>query len=165
MSLIRTRADVSALVLRLALAVVFFPHGAQKVFGWFGGQGLNATLQGFSHGMGLPLALVWLVMAAELLGAIGLFLGFLGRIAAFGIFCDMIGAIWLVHAKNGFFMNWAGNKPGEGFEFHILVLAIALALMIKGSGLWSVDRALTRELPAAGDLDVRREHLLHPHAA
>lgn len=164
MSLIRTRADLSALVLRLSLAVVFFPHAAQKVFGWFGGPGLHGTLHGFTS-MGLPLAVVWLVIAAEMLGAIGLFIGFLGRIAAFGIFCDMIGAISLVHAKNGFFMNWSGRQPGEGFEFHLLVLAIALALMIKGSGLWSVDRALTRELPAAGDLDVRREHALHPHAA
>jgi len=166
MSLIRTRADASALVLRVVLAGVMFPHAAQKVFGWFGGQGLNATLAGMSHM--LPLAVVWLVIATELLGSIGLFVGFLGRVAAFALFCEMVGAIGLVHLKNGFFMNWAGRQAGEGFEYHLLVLGITLALMIKGSGLWSIDRALTRDLPAAGDLDIARRHEpvpVHDHAA
>ena len=140
--LIRTTDDAVALVLRLALGIVMFPHGAQKVLGWFGGYGFSATLQGMSKM--LPSAVVVLVMIAEFFGALGLILGFLTRVGAFGIGCVMLGAILTVHGKIGFFMNWAGKQPGEGFEYHIIAIAIAVALMIRGGGSASVDLALTR---------------------
>jgi putative oxidoreductase len=140
--IIRTYDDGVALLLRLILGVVFFPHGAQKVLGWFGGYGFNATLQGMSKMM--PSALVVLVMIAEFFGSLGLILGFLTRIAAFGIACVMVGAILTVHGKFGFFMNWMGKQPGEGFEYHLLAIVIAVAVMIKGGGKASVDLALTR---------------------
>src|SRR5438105_4835201 len=141
---LRTDDDVSALVMRLTLGVVFFPHGAQKVLGWFGGPGASNTIQFFSK-QGLPPALTVLVMAAELGGSILLILGFLTRLAALGIGCVMAGALFLVHAKVGFFMNWAGTQKGEGFEYHLLALGLAIALLIKGGGAFSVDRALSGE--------------------
>jgi putative oxidoreductase len=141
---LRTDDDVSALVMRLTLGVVFFPHGAQKLLGWFGGPGASATIQGFTK-MGMPPALTVLIMAAELGGAVLLILGFLTRLAAFGIACVMAGAIFLVHAKVGFFMNWAGTQKGEGLEYHLLALGLAIALLVKGGGALSVDRALSGE--------------------
>jgi putative oxidoreductase len=141
--LMRTDDDLAALVMRLGLAIVIFPHGAQKALGWFGGPGVGGTL-GFLGSMGVPSWLAALVIVAEFFGSIGLVIGLLGRVAAFGILCDMIGAVLLVHAKTGFFMNWSGKQAGEGFEYHILAIAIALAIMIRGSGAASVDRALTR---------------------
>jgi putative oxidoreductase len=139
-----TDNDPTALVTRLALGLVFFPHGAQKVLGWWGGNGASATIQGFAK-MGLPPVVTVLVMAAEFGGALLLILGFLTRLAALGIGCVMAGALFLVHAKVGFFMNWAGMQKGEGYEYHILALGLAIALLIKGGGALSVDRALTRD--------------------
>ena len=140
--LISTPDDGVLLLLRLALGIVIFPHGAQKALGWFGGPGIEGFVAYFGS-MGLPAAVAMLVIAAEFLGALGLIVGFLGRVAAFGVFCVMLGAIFLVHLPNGFFMNWTGQQAGEGFEFHLLVLALALAIMWRGSGKASIDRALT----------------------
>jgi putative oxidoreductase len=143
-ALFRTDDDSASLILRVMLGVVFFPHGAQKVFGWFGGFGLEGTLGFFTQTMGLPLAVAALVIAAEFLGSLGLITGLLTRLAAFGILCVMTGAIFLVHLPNGFFMNWGGNQAGEGYEYHLLAIAIALALMLKGGGRWSLDRLIAR---------------------
>jgi len=139
-----TDNDPAALVMRLSLGLVFLAHGAQKVLGWWGGYGASATIQGFAK-MGLPPVVTVLVMAAELGGGLLLILGFLTRLAALGIGCVMAGALFMVHAKVGFFMNWAGTQKGEGFEYHILALGLAIALLIKGGGAVSVDRALTGE--------------------
>lgn len=144
--LIKTENDVAALFLRLFLGVVMFPHGAQKVLGWYGGNGFSGTMGFFTTKMGIPYVLALLVIAAEFLGALGLIFGLLTRVAAFGVFSVMVGAIYLVHWKFGFFMNWAGKNPGEGYEFHLLVIAIAFALMMKGGGALSVDRLISREL-------------------
>lgn len=143
--LLKTGDDAAALVLRVMLGVVFFPHGAQKALGWFGGHGLDATVQHFTTAMGIPHALALLVVAAEFLGAIGLIVGFLTRLCALGIFSVMVGAVYMVHLPHGFFMNWFGNQQGEGFEYHLLAIAIALALMIKGGGRWSLDRAIGKD--------------------
>jgi putative oxidoreductase len=78
---------------------------------------------------------------------LGLIVGLFGRIAAFGIMCNMLVAIALVHGRNGFFMNWAGNQKGEGFEYHLLAIAMLLAILVKGSGALSLDHFLTEELP------------------
>ena len=113
--LIRTDNDPAALIMRLALGLVIFPHGAQKVLGWWGGYGAAATIQGFSKG-GLPVVLAVLVLAAEFGGSLGLIVGFLTRVAAFGVGCVMLGAILLVHLRVGFFMNLGGNTEGRGFR-------------------------------------------------
>jgi putative oxidoreductase len=148
MRFLRTDNDVAALFMRLALGVVFFPHGAQKVLGWWGGHGASATVQGFSK-MGMPAVLTILVMAAEFGGALLLIVGFLTRLGAFGIGCVMLGAIVMVHSKIGFFMNWAGSQKGEGFEYHLLALGLAIALLIKGGGALSVDGALAGQETSA----------------
>lgn len=141
--LIGTGNSVPLLVVRLGLGIAMFPHGAQKVLGWFGGHGLEATMAGFSH-QGIPAPFAVLAIAAEFLGGLGLILGFLTRIAAFGVLCDMAVAALKVHIHNGFFMNWEGNQRGEGIEYHVLAIAIALAVVIGGGGAGSVDRTLSR---------------------
>ena len=142
--LVATNDDLLQLILRLTLGIVIFPHGAQKLLGWFGGGGFSATMQGMTS-MGLPAVIVFLVIVAESFGALGLIAGFLTRFSAFGISMVMLGAIFTVHAKVGFFMNWFGQQQGEGYEFHLLALGIALALMLRGGGKLSVDGALSNK--------------------
>jgi putative oxidoreductase len=141
--LVGTTQDVSLTTLRLVLGLVFFAHGAQKMLGWFGGYGFHGTMGAFTH-VGMPAALAFLVIITEFFGALGLLAGFLTRIAALGISGLMIGAIFMVHFQNGFFMNWFGNQKGEGYEYHLLAIAIAAALLLRGAGAFSVDRALTK---------------------
>ena len=141
-TLFQTEEAWSSLILRVMLGVVMFPHGAQKLLGWFGGSGFTSTMGFFTDKMNIPWILAFLVIIAESLGAIALLLGFLTRLTAFGITCIMIGAIWMVHLPYGFFMNWFGKQAGEGFEYHLLAIAISVALMITGSGKWSVDGAI-----------------------
>ena len=141
----RTEDTWQNLIVRVTLGAVIFPHGAMKLFGWFGGSGVMATIGTFSQNYHFPAFLVLLVIAAESLGALGLILGLATRLWAFGIFCDMIGAICLVHWPNGFFMNWFGKQHGEGFEYHLLVIGMALALMIGGGGRLSVDGLIAQK--------------------
>ena len=143
---IATEDDSALFILRVLLGIVFFPHGMQKVFGWFGGQGFGATMESFTVKMGIPAFFAFLAIMAESAGSVGLITGFLTRIAAFGITCNMVAAVALIHYKNGFFMNWFGKQSGEGFEYHILVIAITIVLMIKGAGRWSVDGFLTKKI-------------------
>ena len=139
--LLQTDSGTVGLILRITLTVVMFPHGAQKVLGWFGGHGFKATMKSFTNS-GIPALLALLAIAAEFFGPLGLAFGFLTRIAAFGIACVMLVAIVAVHWSHGFFMNWYGNQKAEGFEYHLLVLGIAIALIIVGAGDWSLDSAL-----------------------
>jgi putative oxidoreductase len=129
-------------ILRLVTGIVFFAHGAQKMLGWFGGFGFKGTMGFFTQQMHIPAPLAVLAIFAEFFGGIGLIVGLLGRIAAFGITVNMCVAVLMVHLPNGLFMNWYGNQKGEGFEFHLLAIAIALTIMARGSGALSVDRAL-----------------------
>jgi putative oxidoreductase len=142
--LLHTPFSLAALIVRIALGVVTFPHGAQKVLGWFGGPGFKATLEQFNKEMGIPTPLAVLAMAAEFLGSIGLIVGCLTRIAAFGIACTMIVAALMVHWRFGFFMNWFGEKQGNGVEYHILAIGIALSVIVSGGGMLSLDRAILR---------------------
>jgi putative oxidoreductase len=142
--LIRTRNDAALGIIRIALGVVIFAHGSQKMLGWFGGAGFSGTMGMFENYMHIPAPLAFLAIAAEFFGGLGLLLGLLGRVAALGITVNMLVAIAKVHLPNGFFMNWSGQQKGEGFEFHILVLAITTTLMLYGSGAWSVDHAMSR---------------------
>lgn len=141
--LIATDNNAGTTILRLVLGVVFFAHGAQKMLGWFGGHGFSATMHAFTGGMHIPAPFAFLAIAAEFFGGLGLIVGLLTRIAALGIFCNMVVAILTVHLPNGFFMNWMGTQKGEGYEYHLLVLAITLFLMIRGGGAASVDRMLS----------------------
>ncbi len=141
--LMNTSDDPVITILRLVLGVVFFAHGAQKALGWFGGYGFSGTMGFFTQVMHIPAPFAFLAICAEFLGGIGLILGLLGRVAAFGIACNMLAGVAMVHWRFGFFANWSGNQKGEGIEYHLLALAIALAIMIKGSGAFSIDRALS----------------------
>jgi putative oxidoreductase len=141
--LLSTSGDWNLTFLRLALGVVIFPHGIQKTLGWFGGPGFHTMMAAFIQG-GIPPLFALLAICAEFLGGLGLIVGFLSRIAAFGILCVMLVAIFRVNLQFGLFMNWAGNQKGEGVEFHILAIGIALAILIRGAGALSVDRALTK---------------------
>jgi len=157
--LIHTREDYLLTLLRAALGVVFFAHGAQLVLGWWGGAGYAGTMQMFTHNFGIPAVFAALAILSQFLGAIGLLFGFLTRIAAFGIAVDMVVAIFLVHVPNGFFMNWYGTQRGEGFEFHLLAIAMAVVLMARGAGALSVDHAVDRGL---GGARMRTRGYAHP---
>lgn len=141
--LLATSDDWTLTLLRLVMGVIFFAHGAQKTFGWFGGYGYSGTMGFFTQKMHIPAPFAFLAICAEFLGGVGLILGALGRLAAFGIACNMVVAILMVHHNFGLFMNWSGQQKGEGFEYHLLAIAIAVVLMARGSGAFSVDRALT----------------------
>ena len=141
-SIFQTANSWSSLIIRVMLGIVMFPHGAQKLFGLFGGYGFSGSMGFFTDKMHIPAFFAFLAIMAEGLGSMGLMIGFLTRVAAFGILCNMIVAICMVHWPNGFFMNWFGNQKGEGFEYHLLAIAICLALLISGGGKWSVDRAI-----------------------
>jgi putative oxidoreductase len=147
-------ADDSAAtsILRVGLGAVFFAHGAQKMLGWFGGFGYAGTMNFFTGTMHIPAPLAFLAIAAEFFGGLGLILGFLTRIAAFGIGVNMLVAIMTVHRDFGFFMNWTGTQKGEGFEFHLLVVAMVAFLMIRGAGAFSVDRVLSAPVRAESSL-------------
>jgi len=140
-SVLATDGSFSLLALRVALGIVVLPHGLQKVFGWFGGPGLDGTMGWFAS-VGIPSLLGILAIAADFAGALGLIAGLGTRIAAFGVGVNMVVAALLVHRPNGFFMNWGGNQAGEGYEFHILAAAMALVLVLGGAGRWSLDRVL-----------------------
>lgn len=137
-----TTDDAGLTLVRIALGVVMFPHGAQKVLGWFGGYGWNGTMGFFTQQMGIPTVFAVLAILAEFLGSLGLITGLFGRIAAFGILSNMVVATAMVHAKVGFFMNWGGTLQGEGYEYAILASTLALLIVWKGSGAYSVDRVI-----------------------
>jgi putative oxidoreductase len=143
---LQTEDDIAALVLRISVGVVMFPHGAQKLLGWFGGYGFSGTMGFFTAKMGIPAVFVFLVIMSEFFGSLALIAGAVTLLAAFGIGCVMLVATLMVHLPHGFFMNWAGNQQGEGFEFHLLAMAIAIALIIKGGGRWSVDSLLASKM-------------------
>ncbi|PRY15386.1 putative oxidoreductase [Pontibacter ummariensis] len=140
--LLSTNNTWSLTLLRSFLGIVIFPHGAQKLFGWFGGHGPTGFLQGFEQMSGLPGFLGWFMIIIEFVGSICLILGFWTRIWAFGMICLFIGIVLTVHLPYGFFMNWGGNQAGEGYEYHLLVIGMAWALTVGGAGKLSVDRAM-----------------------
>jgi putative oxidoreductase len=144
--LLHTHADWAGLILRLVLALVIFPHGAQKMLGWFGGYGYAGTMQYFTKQAGLPFPVAFTVILAEFAGPLFLVVGLGTRVAALLIAAVMVGAILKVHRPNGFFMNWGGGHQAgqEGFEYHLLVLAIVAALLVTGGGAFSLDALLTR---------------------
>jgi len=145
-TLIQTNEDVSGVVLRMGLGAVFFAHGAQKLFGWFGGYGYSGTMGFFTGYLGIPALFAFLAIMAEFFGALGLLSGLLTRVSAFGIAIVMVVAILMIHLQYGFFMNWSGKQQGEGIEYHLLALTISTVLMINGGGRWSLDRLITEKI-------------------
>lgn len=151
-TLISTRRESAPLIARLVLGLVMFPHGAQHALGWFGGYGFRGTLGWMTGTLGFPAPLAALAIVVELLAPFALVLGLGGRVAAAGIIGLMLGAA-STHLPNGFFMNWFGAmKPGvEGYEYHLLAMALAAVVAIKGSGALSLDRLLARDDAHASD--------------
>lgn len=133
-------------IVRLVLGIIFFMHGAQKVLGWFGGQGLSATIQMMSAN--LPVILAYMVAFGELLGGIALIVGFLSRLAAAGIFIIMAGAIITIHGKVGFFLMMPGRE-GVGYEYNLALIAMSLAVVIGGGGCLALDRFFCKGKEAA----------------
>jgi putative oxidoreductase len=158
-TLLDTRHDTTLLFQRLALALVIGAHGLQKAFGWFGGFGFEATIRFFTDTLHVPAPIALLVILGETLGAAGLVVGALTRIAAFGVTASMLGAIAMVHWHFGFFMNWGGTQGGEGFELHLLALALSVPLMFRGGGAYALDTLLLRFLSQS-----RSEHTVIAHA-
>ena len=137
--LFQTNYKFSYWIPRVILGCVMLPHGAQKLFGWFGGFGFTNTMTYFTQTTGLPWIIAFLIVMGESLGSLGLILGFFTRLSALGLICIMVGAIITVHIPNGFFMNWFGKQAGEGFEYHLLVIGMSIPLLISGGGKYSVD--------------------------
>jgi putative oxidoreductase len=149
--LIGTQASVAGLVARLTLAAVMFPHGAQKTLGWFGGYGFSGTMNFFTETMHIPWVFALAAILAEAVGPLLLAAGLATRVAAFAIAANMFVAVATTHLQHGFFMNWFGNQKGEGFEYHILMIGLALVAMIQGGGRYSADRLLTKSPETAVD--------------
>jgi putative oxidoreductase len=139
--------DASLLISRIMLGIVIAGHGAQKLFGWFGGYGFDGTIGFFTGVVGLPYFLALSIMLAETIGMIALVFGFLSRIISTSLILIMLGAIITTHGQFGFFMNWSGVQAGEGFEFHLLVIALASVIAINGAGAFSVDAYIRSKLP------------------
>lgn len=138
----KTEDEASPLILRLMAALVLFPHGAQKLLGWFGGHGFEGTMQFFTGTAGLPWIIGFLTILAEFFGPVLLVLGLGTRLVAASLFIVFTGVIFANNIQFGFFMNWFNNQKGEGIEFSLLMLAIYAALVVSGSGKWSIDRKI-----------------------
>ena len=142
----KTDGSWASLVLRVTLGVVMFAHGAQKLLGWFGGNGFGGTMGFFTNVMHLPWLIAFLVIIGESIGSLALIAGLLTRFTAASFIVIMVGAIATTHWPQGFFMNWFGQQQGEGFEYHLLVIGMSAALFIAGGGKWSVDGLIAQWL-------------------
>ena len=138
----KTNNDWTGLVIRLTIGLILFPHGAQKMLGIFGGYGFSGTMGFFTGTMHLPWLIGFLVIVIEFIGSLSLIVGFASRLWSALIVIEMLGAVITTHLNNGFFMNWAGNQKGEGYEFHLLLIGLALAIIINGSGKFSADEKI-----------------------
>jgi len=137
-----THADWVVGVARIVLGIIFFAHGAQNMFGWYGGPGLASSMRTFTEHLNLPPTLAFLVIAGELFSGVGLIVGLFTRIAALFIALTMVGAIAIVHFRFGLFLNWFGTKEGHGVEYHLLTIALALVIVVEGAGRVSLDQLL-----------------------
>lgn len=144
--LFQTSGSWTGLILRLTLGIVMFPHGAQKMLGWFGGFGFEGTMGFFTQKLGLPWVIAFLVIIGEFFGSLGLLSGLLTRFSAASFIVIMLGAITMAHLPYGFFMNWSGQHQGEGYEYHLLAVGIAAALLVTGAGRWSIDQEIAERL-------------------
>jgi len=149
LKLLRTPNDLTLTLARIILATIFFAHGSQKMFGLFGGRGVSGTIAIFEQSMGIPAPLTILAMSAEVFGAVGMFFGLFSRVAAAGLLVVMIVAPFANHLYPNFFMNWTGRQMGEGYEYHLLAIALIVTILVRGAGAISLDRLIStrRKLP------------------
>ena len=141
-NLFYTNPDWIETLIRITLGVVFFAHGAQKLLGWFGGAGYKETMRTMHQFLGVPSPLAFLAIATEFFGGAALIVGLFSRVAALGIAVTMVVAIFTVHVRYGLFLNWFGDRKGHGYEYHLLVIALAAVIIARGSGALSLDRLL-----------------------
>lgn len=136
-----TNAGWGAVALRVPVGVIFAAHGAQKLFGWFGGYGLQGTA-GWLESIGLAPGILMALLAggAEFFGGLALIVGVLTRPAAFALVIAMLVAIFKVHFANGLFM------ANNGYEFGLALLAASVALLISGAGRASVDELISQRV-------------------
>ena len=139
-----TNENPSATIIRIVLGLILFPHGAQKLLGWFGGYGFDGTMGYLTGSLGLPWIIGFLVIIIEFFGALALIFGFATRLVSIGLIALFAGIVFTGHLDNGFFMNWNGQQKGEGYEYHLLVIGMALSLLVSGAGKWSADYAIQR---------------------
>ena len=140
--LLQTDSDYVYTFIRIIAGIIVFPYGMQKLFGWFGAPGTKGSLEQLTA-RNIPKFVAWLIIIGESFGSIALMSGFLGRIAAGGLFIIFTGAL-IVHLPDGWTLNWFGSKKGEGIEYFVLLLSLLLVIVIKGSGALSMDFWLTR---------------------
>jgi putative oxidoreductase len=157
-TIIKTESQLTGLLLRLPLGTVMLYHGLQKAFGWYGGYGFTGTMQFFTDTVQIPWIIGFLTIVIETIGAVSLLVGFLGRVNALGTFAVMLGAMLTTHLPYGFSMNWFGNQKGEGYEMDLLILGMSLALVVIGSGRYSIDRLLTKDVVKPTDKLVQRSN-------
>jgi putative oxidoreductase len=138
--ILSTDSDWIQTICRIILGVIFFAHGARKLFGWFAGPGLKRTIAAMKEFLGFPAVLTFGVVIVEFFGGLALVVGLLSRIAALGISITMLFAILMVHGRYGLFLNWFGDRKGHGYEYHVLVIGLAIVIIARGSGALSLDR-------------------------
>lgn len=141
-----THDEWTGTILRITLGGILFPHGAQKLLGWFNGPGFDKEMQFFTEVVGLPWIIGFLVIVIEFFGALSLVIGLATRFWAIAVVGLMIGIILTSHLEYGFFMNWFGNQAGEGFEYHLLVIGLSLATLLQGSGKYGVDGQIQKQV-------------------
>lgn len=144
--LFATGNNAAATIVRIMLGLVIFPHGAQKLLGWYGGFGFTGMMQYFTDTMHLPWLIGFIVILVEFFGALFLIAGFATRINSLLMIAVFLGVIFTTNIHNGFFMNWFGNQKGEGMEFSLLVLGMAASLVVSGGGAASADRLIVNRL-------------------
>jgi len=150
LKLLRTPNDLTLTLARIILAAIFFAHGSQKMFGLFGGRGVSGTIAIFEQSMGIPAPLTILAMSAEVFGAVGMFFGLFSRVAATGLLVVMIVAPFANHLYPNFFMNWTGRQMGEGYEYHLLAIALIVTILVRGAGAISLDRLISTRTKLPG---------------
>lgn len=139
--ILSTNAGTGATVLRIPVGIILAAHGAQKLFGWFGGYGLEGTGQWMaSIGLEPGYAMALLAGSAEFFGGLALILGLLTRPAALVSAITMVVAIFSVHISNGLFMS------NNGYEFALVLLAATLSLTIQGAGRASLDNVIASKI-------------------
>jgi putative oxidoreductase len=141
----KTNTELNALVLRILLGTVIFVHGAQKLFGWFGGSGFESTMNYLTETMNLPWIIAFLTIVLESIGALALIAGLTTRFLAFAFTGIGLGIVFTTHLEHGFFMNWFGNQAGEGYEYFLLWLGMSVALVFSGGGRYALDRLIIKK--------------------
>ncbi len=143
--LLTTHPNIGFSIARLTLGLVIFPHGAQKLLGLFGGYGYSATMESLITQMGLPSFIAFSVIMIEFFGSISLILGIFSRFWALSLTGMFLGIIFTTQLEHGFFMNWFGAQAGEGYEYSLLIIGLALSVLVNGSGKWSIDNIISKK--------------------